>query len=92
MPRPAQKKESEFRKRFGARLRELRKERDLTQDQLAERVDISRESIKNIEKGKHGPLFETLENLINGLDCEPFELFEFEMPRKKRQKPAGKGY
>lgn len=86
MPRPVQQRESEFRRRFGARLRELRKERDLTQDQLAERAEISRESIKNIEKGKHGPLFETLEKLIYGLNCEPSELFDFEMPRKKRQK------
>ena len=85
MPRPVQQRESEFRNRFGARLRDLRRERDLTQDQLAERADISRESIKNIEKGKHGPLFETLEQLIRGLGCKPYELFEFDMPRRKRQ-------
>ena len=82
MPRPKQQRESEFKKRFGARVRELRKERELTQDQLAELADISRDSIKNIEKGKHGPLFETLEKLIRGLDCEPSELFAFEMPKK----------
>lgn len=90
MPRPVQQRESEFRNRFGARLRELRRERDLTQDQLAERADISRESIKNIEKGKHGPLFETLEKLIRGLDCEPWHLFEFEMPKYKRTRMVGK--
>lgn len=86
MPRQKQTRESEFKKRFGARVRELRRERDLTQEQLAELADIGRDSIKNIEKGKHGPLFETLEKLIIGLGCEPSELFEFEMPRRNRQR------
>lgn len=86
MPRPTQPRDLEFRKRFGNRLRELRKERNLTQDQLAERAGISRESVKNIEKEKHGPLFETLEKLIHGLGCKPSELFEFEVPTTKHRR------
>jgi len=37
------------------RLKELRARHDLTQQALAERVDVSRQSIISIEKGRYSP-------------------------------------
>ena len=49
---------------FGCRLKETRKERGLTQEQLAEALNISTPHLGNIEIGKRGtegtPLFECL--------------------------------
>lgn len=44
---------------FGCRLKEMRKERGLTQEQLAEALNISTPHLGNIEIGKRGilPLF-----------------------------------
>lgn len=84
MPRPKQQKYSEFKIRFGKRVRELREQRNLTQEQLAELAEVSRDSIKNIEKGKHGPLFETLESLVLALECPPSALFEFPWPKRRK--------
>ena len=50
-------------------VRKLRKERKLTQKQLAELVDVSESAICNIENGKRSPKFETLLKLAEALDC-----------------------
>jgi transcriptional regulator with XRE-family HTH domain len=62
---------------FGKRLRQVRRERKLTQEQLAEAVGISVVALSNIERGVNGPEFETLEKLIEVLEVSPHELFLF---------------
>ena len=53
----------ELRKKFGNRLKQLRKYRGLTQEQLAERLDLSVEMVSFMERGIHAPSFETLGRL-----------------------------
>jgi len=65
---------------FGRRLRQLRRQKDLTQEQLAEAVGISVEFISNIERGINAPSFETLERLAAVLQL-PFEAF-FHFPEE----------
>lgn len=43
----------ELRQKFGRRLRYLRRDRDLTQEQLAELVDLSVNAISLLERGGH---------------------------------------
>jgi transcriptional regulator with XRE-family HTH domain len=62
---------------FGKRLRQVRREKKLTQEQLAEAVGISVVALSNIERGVNGPEFETLEKLIEVLEVFPHELFHF---------------
>lgn len=45
---------------IGKKVKALRQERKLTQEQLAEYVDKSREHISCIENGKHLPTLETM--------------------------------
>ncbi|MGH2480538.1 MAG: helix-turn-helix domain-containing protein [Ktedonobacteraceae bacterium] len=71
-------KDSELRKKFGRRLRYLRRDRDLTQEQLAELVDLSINSISELERGITSPYFETLVKLAKAFDVDVGELFKFD--------------
>ena len=53
--------------RGGARLKALRKERGYTQEQLAERTNLSTRHIAGIEKGEANPSFEVLYTIISAL-------------------------
>lgn len=62
---------------LGARIKELRKRRGLTQDQLAERVDLAPRYISLIEVGRSSPSLETIENVARVLEVELKALFDF---------------
>jgi transcriptional regulator with XRE-family HTH domain len=59
---------------LGARLRELRRARALTQEELAEKADVSPSTIVDIERGKHEPQIRTLRKLARALDTTPDKL------------------
>ncbi len=63
---------------LGKRIREIRKQNHLTQEQLAERIGIEIPSLSNIENGKNYPNSETIEKIANGLNIQIFELYIFE--------------
>lgn len=67
-----------LRAKFGQRLRELRKQKGLTQEQLAEAAQISVEFLSNMERGVNAPSFETLERLAQALKVPIKELFTFD--------------
>lgn len=69
---------SEFKKLFGARVKELRKRKNLKQGQLAEKINISTRNLSKIETGQNFPSSENLEKFIDALEVEPKELFNFE--------------
>lgn len=48
---------------FGSRLRCLRKQEELTQQQLADKLGIKKSTISMYENGKREPDFETLESI-----------------------------
>ena len=50
---------------FGQRLAELRSERGLTQEELANRLDISRSAIGMYERGEREPSFDLLDKLTD---------------------------
>ncbi len=63
---------------LGKRLREIRKRKNLKQEQLAELINVEPASISNIENGRNFPSLQTLENIIKTLDTSFSEIFEFE--------------
>ena len=69
---------SNIKKLLGKRIRELRKSKKLTQEQLAELLGIGTPNISYIETGKYAPSMDTLEKLANVLDIKPFEFYMFE--------------
>jgi len=69
-----------LRNRFGKRLRLIRRFKDLTQEQLAERVGVSVKFIGNIERGRSAPSFETLEKLAEVLEVSVDDFFKATFP------------
>lgn len=59
---------------FGKRLRRLRKDSILTQDELAEAADISVSFLGGIERGHKSPTLETLDKLATALGISLSEL------------------
>jgi len=62
---------------LGKRIRELRKERRITQEQLAEMLGIGTANISYIENGKFAPSMENFEKLLNIFGVEAYELYNF---------------
>ena len=64
--------------RFGNKLKSLRTQKDLIQEQLADATELSIESISNMERGIFGPRFNNLEKIAAALNVEVVRLFEFQ--------------
>ena len=69
---------SDFKKKFGANLKGLRKSRNITQEKLSELVDIHHRQMSKIETGDHFPSCKTLEKLCFALKVVPTRLFNFD--------------
>jgi transcriptional regulator with XRE-family HTH domain len=68
--------------KLGQRIASLRKERKLTQEQLAEAVGYSVEFVRLVERGVNAPSVAGLEKFAKVFKAEVKELFNFE--NKKR--------
>ncbi|MBQ8460098.1 helix-turn-helix transcriptional regulator [bacterium] len=62
---------------LGKRIQDLRKNRKMTQDQLAEIVGIDTKNISKIENGRNYPTAENLNAIANALEVDVYELFVF---------------
>jgi len=62
-------------KAFGEKIKRLRKQRNLTQEQLAEMIDIAPRNLSKIEVGVNFVTAETLEKLVDALNIPADELF-----------------
>ncbi len=63
---------------LGKRIKELRKERSMTQEQLAELIGIDPRNLIKIENGQTFPRVQTLDKLIEIFDINPEEIFKSE--------------
>src|SRR5207244_6317134 len=61
--------------RFGASVQKLRLERGITQEQLAERADLHRTYIADIERGAQNVSLRSIEKLAEALGVRAAELF-----------------
>jgi transcriptional regulator with XRE-family HTH domain len=59
----------------GARIREVRKERGISQDRLAYAIPLDRAHIGMIENGKRAATIPTLIKIAVALDCEVGDFF-----------------
>jgi len=72
---------------FGRRLRELRLERNLTQDALAQIVATSKAFISDMERGVKVPSLTMLLRLAHALDCGVCDLIEVFDRNRRPPKP-----
>jgi putative transcriptional regulator len=63
---------------FKTRIKELRARYDLTQDDLAKKVGVRRETILYLEKGKYNPSLELAHRIAKTLKTTIEDLFIFE--------------
>lgn len=54
---------------FGNNLKKIRQEHEMTQEELAKKINTSRSNIANYENDKNMPSIETLNNLSEALNC-----------------------
>ncbi len=69
-------KESKYLKAFGKRLADVRRSCGLTQEQLAEKANITALSLGYIEQGRRWPRLVTLQKLASCLDVSVVEFFK----------------
>ena len=62
--------------KFGMRIKELRLANNLTQEQLAEMINIERSNLAKIEAGRHFPSSENLEKFASAFNISLSELFD----------------
>jgi len=61
---------------FGKNLKYYRYLRNMTQEQLAEKIGIDSTSVSDLERGSKGPMFETLTKIVIILDVKLSDLFD----------------
>ncbi len=62
---------------IGLRIYQLRKKLNITQSNLAEKANISDDSISRIERGERTPSIQSLSSIANALGVEIKEIFNF---------------
>jgi transcriptional regulator with XRE-family HTH domain len=72
------------RKRLGRRLQRLRRLRGLTQEQLAERIDINPKYLSSVERGEENPTLDLFLRLAEGLQVELPTLFQYAQEGESR--------
>ena len=63
---------------FGRRLRSLRTDRGLTQQQLGEKASLSYKYVGAIERGEENPSLRVIDKLARALEVEPRDMFDVE--------------
>ena len=61
---------------IGRRIQEIRKQKGLTQEQLAERVNISPHYLSALERGVYNIKLDLLVDILNILNCSSDEVFQ----------------
>jgi transcriptional regulator with XRE-family HTH domain len=67
-----------IKRKFGVHLFQLRNKAGMTQAKLAEKTNLSVDSISRIERGERAPSLESIEKISNALKIKSSELFNFD--------------
>lgn len=68
---------------LGLKIKELRKQKKITQEKLAEILNLDIGYISKLEVGRNFPTIGTLEKIADVLDIELYELFQFTPAKEK---------
>ena len=67
----------EIKELIGKRIKELRKKRGLSQEQLSEKAEITPNYLSRVERGTENPTLDMFIKLANALEVEMWEMFDF---------------
>jgi transcriptional regulator with XRE-family HTH domain len=76
VPRPSRARDPQLAVAFGQRLRQLRVDGGLTQEQVAERADVHATFVSNVERGYSSPTLDTLVRLAAAVGVRPGQLVD----------------
>lgn len=71
--------------RFGERLRELRRQQNVSQESLAHAAGLHRTYISSVERGERNISLENIDRLATALDVPLAELMPPPLPRSARR-------
>lgn len=72
----AERREAQIQKAFGDRVRELRKQKGLSQEALALECDLDRTYIGGVERGERNISLVNIYKIAGALSIEPQDLFK----------------
>lgn len=75
-------------KLLGKRIKELIKQKHLSQEKLAELIGVEPTTLSNIVTGRNYPLISTLEKIIQVLDIKFSDVFNFEYNKENKDLQA----
>jgi transcriptional regulator with XRE-family HTH domain len=75
-------KDEEFIRKFGEYVFQLRKERGLSQSDLAGMSNLDKRQIRRIEKGEANSTLSTVKRVADALEINVRDLFGFEIPEE----------
>ena len=64
----------DYKKLLSLGIKKSRENRNITQEQLAEKIDVSIETIKNIEQCKSTPTAKTIDKICEAFNTTPYDL------------------
>jgi transcriptional regulator with XRE-family HTH domain len=79
-----EQRNKESRQRFGSRVKRLRIEHGMTQEQFAELLDKAVEHVSFLERGERSPSFEVILDIAEVLDVSPAQLLSLEQAETDR--------
>ena len=68
---------SQLRRQFAKRLKSLRRQKGMTQKELAQAADLSVSFVRSMEQAVYAPSFESIEKIADAMTVEAKELFSF---------------
>jgi transcriptional regulator with XRE-family HTH domain len=71
-------KDKEYLIKFGKHLKKMREGKNMSQEELANRAEVSLPQITRIERGTINPTICTIKSLAIGLEIQTALMFEFE--------------
>ena len=79
--------DNNFEKAFAHRIQTLRKQKNIRQDHFADLVNVSKDTMSNIERAKTIPRLDTVLRIAENLDVEVYELFQMhDIPTNDKEK------
>lgn len=74
---------------FGKKIRQLRKAKNLSQEELAEMIDKTVDTVSNVERGISSTRIDTAHAIATALDVQLYELFQaVDVPPADKEKAA----
>ena len=71
---------------IGEDIKRMRIEKNMTQQELGQKLGVSQQMIGQWETGKANPKKETIEKIAKALDVDPYSLYSFDMASEELEK------